>query len=413
MWNWPNHPKFVTLSVIQYALLMDDINKEIIKEDIGPKLDCAKEPIGCLLWMEDVALISNDPKELQKMLNITNEVANRYHIEFGSAKSKILKIGNQTTKPDIYLGEYKLEYTDNYKYLGEMLNHKGNAEDHIIQLKRKTEAAYQTILAVLGNQYFNKIELETAWKLLETCIQPILTYGGETMNTTKKEQRKINQIQENIIRRILMVPQSTPIEALYMETGLLDITTIITKNRFNMEKRLHKHPENITTKIMETNTTGGWKETTTRMREHINETLHNTKNEYINPQQLKRYFRHNIQKTSGGKTKIQFLRENTNWKTGERPKYMKELKRTEASTIFKARTRMLDVKNNFKGKYKDTKCRKCTETVESQEHVLETCTGIHDDDTTKITINDIFDSNPNNLKTTAKQITKILDKLNN
>ena len=116
---------------------MDDINKEIIKEYIGPKLDCAKEPIGCLLWMDDVAQISNDPKELQKMLNITNEVANRYHIEFGSAKSRILKIGIKTTKPDIYLGEYKLEYTDNYKYLGEMLNHKGNAEDHIIQLKRK------------------------------------------------------------------------------------------------------------------------------------------------------------------------------------------------------------------------------------------------------------------------------------
>ena len=100
------------------------------------------------------------------------------------------------------------------------------------------------------------------------------------MNNTKREERKINQIQENIIRRILMAPQSTPREALYMETGLLDIlTTIITKNRFNMEKRLHKHPENITTKIMETNTTGGWKETTTRMREQINETLQNTKNE--------------------------------------------------------------------------------------------------------------------------------------
>ena len=105
-----------------------------------------------------------------------------------------------------------------------------------------------------------------------------------------------------------------------------------------MEKRLHKHPENITTKIMETNTTGGWEKPTTRMREQINETLQNTKNEYINQQQLKRYFRHNIEKTSGGKTKIQFLRENTNWKAGERPKYMKELKRMEAFTIFKART---------------------------------------------------------------------------
>ena len=77
---------------------MDNINKEIVKEDIGPKIDYSKEPIGCLLWMDDVALISNDPKELQKILNITNEVANRYHIEFGSAKSKILK--SETEQPN-------------------------------------------------------------------------------------------------------------------------------------------------------------------------------------------------------------------------------------------------------------------------------------------------------------------------
>ena len=68
-----------------------------------------------------------------------------------------------------------------------MLNHKGNAEDHMIQLKRKTEAAYQTILTVLGNQYFNKIELETAWKLLESCIQSILTYGGIPRKETKNQ----------------------------------------------------------------------------------------------------------------------------------------------------------------------------------------------------------------------------------
>ena len=113
-------------------------------------------------WMDDIALIRNDPKELHELLNITNEITDRYHIEFGSAKSKILKIGNKTTEPDIYLGENQLEYTDNYKYLGEILNYKGNKEDHIIQSDRKTEAAYLTILIVLGNQYFNNISLETA-----------------------------------------------------------------------------------------------------------------------------------------------------------------------------------------------------------------------------------------------------------
>ena len=80
----------------------------------------------------------------------------------------------------------------------------------------------------MGNQHLNNIELETAWKLV-TCIQPIITYGGETLEMTKQEEKIINQIQENIIRRILMVTQSTPTESLYIETGLLDITTIVTK----------------------------------------------------------------------------------------------------------------------------------------------------------------------------------------
>ena len=48
-----------------------------------------------------------------------------------------------------------------------------------------------------------------------------------------------------------------------------------------------------------------------------------------------------------------------------------------------------NVTNNFRGKYKDTKCRKCSENIETQEHVLETCPGIHTDPSTKITTNEI------------------------
>ena len=99
----------------------------------------------------------------------------------------------------------------------------------------------------MGNKYYNNRELETAWKLLETCIQPIITYGGESWNLNKKEQKKtLNQILENIIRRILMVPQSTPTDTLYIETGLLDISTITTKkNRLNMGKIIQKDPERL------------------------------------------------------------------------------------------------------------------------------------------------------------------------
>ena len=141
--------------------MMDEINKEMIKKKIGPKLQSTEEYIGCLLWMDDVALISENHKDLQTMLNITYDVANRYHIEFGMAKSKILKIGKIKQKPHLYLGTNELEYVQTYKYLGETMNNKGTMENHIKETKHKTEAAYQAILAIMGNKYYN-IELETA-----------------------------------------------------------------------------------------------------------------------------------------------------------------------------------------------------------------------------------------------------------
>ena len=50
---------------------------------------------------------------------------------------------------------------------------------------------------------------------------------------------------------------------------------------------------------------------------------------------------------------------------------MEELNRYHVSTIFKAITRMLDVKKNFRGKYNDNICRGCGITEETKEH---TCT---------------------------------------
>ena len=57
-------------------------------------------------------------------------------------------------------------------------------------------------------------------------------------------------------------------------------------------------------------------------------------------------------------------------KIGNRPLYMEKLNRYQVSTIFKAITRMLDIKHNFRGKYSDNICRGCGTTEETQEHVL-------------------------------------------
>ena len=53
------------------------------------------------------------------MLDITNQTTKKYHIEFGKAKSNIMKRGGQNTKEPAKLGDMELEGTDKYKYLGQ------------------------------------------------------------------------------------------------------------------------------------------------------------------------------------------------------------------------------------------------------------------------------------------------------
>ncbi len=55
-----------------------------------------------------------------------------------------------------------------------------------------------------------------------------------------KETKEANRILDNIIKRILMTPTTTPREVLYMETGILDIEHLAIKSRINMQTRLQK-----------------------------------------------------------------------------------------------------------------------------------------------------------------------------
>ena len=92
--------------------------------------------------MDDVLLISSEPKELQLMLEITNAIARKYHIEFGEEKSNVMNIGRSKNNPEFTLADMNLKYTVKYKYLGYIQNNKKNLEDHIKALKGKVENAY-------------------------------------------------------------------------------------------------------------------------------------------------------------------------------------------------------------------------------------------------------------------------------
>lgn len=78
------------LSVIQYALVIDEVSKEINKSANNRSSENA---IETLLWMDDIVLVTNNIKDMKELLKITDEVANMYHVEFRPEKSNILLVG--------------------------------------------------------------------------------------------------------------------------------------------------------------------------------------------------------------------------------------------------------------------------------------------------------------------------------
>ena len=70
---------------------------------------------------------------------------------------------------------------------------------------------------------------------------------------------------------------------------------------------------------------------------------------------IKEWFKERIGKESNNKSKVQHLLDGiTNWEPQKRANYMKKLTRPQASTIFKARSRM-----HFRNKHQTQTCRVC------------------------------------------------------
>ena len=414
------------LSVILYGIMMDEINKRLIEENIGINLynDDNNMKIPCLLWVDDVFLLTTD-NQLNTALNLTDSVTKTYHVLFGEPKSNALTIPHQSKRKNTekekdakLIGEIQLKETESYKYLGYLQNTKNNDEDQIHNIKGKVEAAYQKLMAIVGNTYFNNIEMATIWTITEACIIPIITYSGEAWKNNKKNYEETNKILENILKRILRLPKSgTPRQALYIETGLIEPETLIKRNRINTEFRIRKGNNHMMKSILK----GTHKESWIKNNQLIKEELDIKEEDFLTcyPISFKRNikqkcsikFKEKLKSESESRSKMMyFLEGKKDWEITKRPEYMNKLNRKEVGTIFRARTRMLDIKENYPGKYQNNICRICNSEGESQSHILEKCEGMNRE-FSPITKEMIFEEDPQKLKKTANLIIQRMNKL--
>ncbi len=366
------------LSVIEYATLIDEIAKELKNQNMGIEIEGVGK-IPCLLWMDDVALIHENENELQKMLDCTNDIAKRYHIEFGAAKCQVITIGKALKKP-IKLGNTGLENTNTYKYLGEVINSKNNLEDHLRTIEGKLQAAKEKIFTITGNQNFKGIKMRAIWEMITTCIIPIITYGAEGWKTLKKEEEKLQGLFTDTLKTFLKLPTSTPNLIIMNETGFLPIMYTVHRKKIMQANRIvnmtgHKLIKKIT---CDTESDEWIQEALELMDKYgVEKRMIYGKKDALKREVKRKQnekFMELLQEEAQQKSKTKHYMENTEAiQPGKRPPYMNHCTRKQCETIIRTRSRMLEVKANYKGNHLDTKCRYCDEEEEDQEHILSKC----------------------------------------
>lgn len=130
-----------------------------------------------------------------------------------------------------------------------------------------------------------------------------------------------------------------------------------------MQIRIQNGNNQMLKKAASNQAKGSWKEGTENIKKEMNiEEINLSGSKYARKKYVKHkaneYFKKKIEDDSKGKSKVKHLNEGTegNWQPGRRKRYMNEMNRYEASTIFKTRTRMLECKGNYKNKYPDETC---------------------------------------------------------
>ena len=398
---------------IKCSVSVDTYGKQCIKEDIHMYTYKGDVKVPPLAMVDDVLIISECGYKSSMVNSYINAKSNMKKLQYGATKCHKMHVGKKKIEeicPDLYVDEWKLsevteiatgnieeDCIDEYggiqkmeevseeKYLGDILTVDGRNIKNIMERKNKSIGSKNQIMGILREVYFGKYYFEVA-KVLRSALflSSLLTNCEAWYNVSKVDRDMLEQTDETLLRNILECPSTTPKEMLYLELNCMPIRYILMKRRLNF---LYYILAQKKTSLMYTffqaqlkdSSKGDWCLTvqedlnTLKISTPINELAKIPENSYM------KMINDKVEKAAWDylndeKEKHDKVKHIVHSKV-EMQKYLRpnSLTNEESKFIFQLRTRMLEVKCNYRGRYlnSNTLCPVCMKQEDTQAHIIE------------------------------------------
>ncbi|XP_068223538.1 uncharacterized protein [Palaemon carinicauda] len=183
--------------------------------------------IEIFIYADDICIVcphtvQNKPGAMQRALDVISGGCRELGLKVNSIKTKAMAIKHDYDPPNLILNNTPIEWVDNYKYLGVIINKFLNPASQVKHLRHAVTSRYVAMkrLATLSkgasHQLLRKFHIQAIVAQVEYTA-PILTCLPSRLLTS------LEVIQNNSMRLITGAPMWTRLQLLRAETGLMPL----------------------------------------------------------------------------------------------------------------------------------------------------------------------------------------------
>ena len=393
--------------------LVDTIGQECLNKKKHIYLYRGEVEIPPLSMVDDLLCISECGYKTASAHAYLSFKTDSKKLQFGAQKCKKLHVGKnfedykcQTLKiqnwnelevvdeetgmdviEDICSDALEMEQKMEDKYLGDIISVDGRNIKNIKARVSKGKGINSRILSILDGIPFGQYHFEVAMILRNSLLVSSMLCNSESWyNITKAEMSLLESVDLQFLRSVLKVPKSTPKEMLYLELGCLPFRYLIKKRRILfLHYILNEKQDSMLNRFLMTQINNrkkrDWIDQVFQDLNELNlgDNLNKIKMEkkgnlkHILDKKIRQNAFEDLNNQKKNHSKVMHLEH----KNFEMQKYLKQcnikITQEEAQEIFKLRSRVSNVKINYKGKYDTYECEACKHIKpeeESQKHVI-------------------------------------------
>ena len=166
------------LSPTLFNVFINDIREGLLHDHSPFINETSKSKISCLLYADDIVLLSTTKSGLQNQLDRLHEYCQSWGLSINRTKTKVViftKCDPQIA-PIFSCGQDFIETVEEYKYLGVVFHKSGKfqkAEEHLAKQGNKA------MHSLRRNVHGKEIKADVMLQLFDTLVSPILTYGSD------------------------------------------------------------------------------------------------------------------------------------------------------------------------------------------------------------------------------------------